>query len=267
MDPARHPFTLLCETCGYNVEGLPASSACPECSRPIARSLPEARCGSPWQRRRGLWSLVTTDYQLIRRPDRIFEQLRLDWPSGAWLLAIHAVAAATVLAAPWNGVLVGDPVRTARTEGLGQKALAAATSIPIQVGAVAAVLILLTLVEWAGIQFFAQRRGWRLTPLAAWQVCAHASVGWVVMAITSWLGLIAWLNISYFGLSGLFSGRGGSSDALLLFVPAAGAFLGLLVFEILVYTGVRRCRFANRQRGVVAVEHPNMTPDLPTIAQ
>ena len=94
-------------------------------------------------------------------------------------------------------------------------------------------------------------RGWRLTPAAAWQVVAHATVGWIVMGFTSWLGLLFLpvllpLSESVGGtLGSAISGAG----------PLAGALLGLLVFELLVWHGVRECRFANPPAPARATAH------------
>src|SRR5439155_6058558 len=39
---------LLCEFCGYTLNGLPAESNCPECGMPIASSLGQKRTPPPW---------------------------------------------------------------------------------------------------------------------------------------------------------------------------------------------------------------------------
>ena len=41
--PAWRARTPRCERCGYTITGLPRSTACPECGRPVAESLPENR--------------------------------------------------------------------------------------------------------------------------------------------------------------------------------------------------------------------------------
>ena len=187
-------------------------------------------------------------------------QLRVEPSSGTGLLVINTLIAAAFLIDPWVGVIVGDPARSARMRGgLDGWAVVAGMWLA-EVLLAAAVLWLLTGIEHAGIRFFARRRGWRLTPEAAWQVCCHASVGWVLVGVlpllvlgglqavlrvfhaapSNWgrvpvLGGITWSNIWY----------GGS---LLL---AMGA--GLLVFEWLVHVGVRKCRYA-------ATAPPNITP-------
>ena len=245
MDPARHPSTLLCESCGYVIEGLQHSAPCSECGLPIADSLPSARSGTPWQNRPGFYSWLRTNIGLLRRSAETFRVVRLERRSAYTLLAANLALAAVIVVAPWSGILLDNPLRNVAWGRTGSLAL----EITLTIGRVlvaAAAFLLLTLVEWLGIQFFAGRRGWRLTPLAAWQVVAHASIGWVATAATSLIGLIAWLNLSFFGLSGNISRLPGVSDWLILGVPATGALLGLLIFDLLVFSGVRQCRYANR---------------------
>jgi hypothetical protein len=229
---------LLCEACGYEIGGLPRHGACPECGGAIAGSLPERRRGSAWQQRRSLWALVRTNVGVLRRPREVFGVARLDVWSGVWLAVINCLLSAMLLVAPWSGVFVGDPLRGSIMRGRG--AGAAVWLVPAQVVGVAAVLLGLTLVEWAGIQLVARRRGWRLGRIAAWQVCAHASVGWVVMGMTMWVALIAWLNAIWF-----VRGLKQAGDLTLAAIPVTGILVGLLVFELLVWIGARRCRFAN----------------------
>jgi predicted RNA-binding Zn-ribbon protein involved in translation (DUF1610 family) len=231
---------LLCESCGYEIAGLPRSGACPECGRPIARSLPEARRGSAWQRRSSLSSLAETNWAVLRRPGELFAALRPEVGTGIGLLAVNTIAASMMLVAPWSGVLIGDPLRSARLRD--DAAVTALWVIPLQVLGVSALLVGLTVLEWIGIQIVARRRRWRLLPAAAWQVCAHASVGWVVMGVLMWLVLAIWLNI-YTLIPGVK--MGGSGGVLLAAVPLAGLIAGLLVFEWLVWMGARTCRFAN----------------------
>jgi hypothetical protein len=230
---------LLCESCGYEVGGLPRSGACPECGRPIARSVPAARRGSPWQRRSSLFTLAETNWEALRRPRTLFAMVRPEIGSGIGLLAMNAVMAAMMLVAPWSGVLIGDPLRRAAARG--EPTATALWVIPLQVLAVTGVLIALTLAEWVGIQLVARRRGWRLLPSAAWQVCAHASVGWMVMGGMMWLVLAIWLNIFTF-IPGV---KMGGDGVLLVAIPAAGLVIGLVTFEYLVWIGARVCRFAN----------------------
>ena len=240
--------TLLCESCGYTLEGLPVGARCPECGTDTELSWPEARRGSPWQQRPGARSLLTTNWLALRHPASLFRTLRLDIRSGVSLLAVNLLTASVIFLAPWSGVLLDSPRRAIQSGHTLRFLRAAAVTVPLQVLAIAGLLLALTFIEWAGIQFFARRRGARLCRLAAWQVVAHASVGWIVSACAVWLTLILWLNISYFSVFPRLAAFAGASNWATAAIPALGGLAGLLVFETLVSIGVRRCRFANRPR-------------------
>lgn len=255
--------TLLCESCGYPIHSLPTAGASPECGRAIASSLPAARPGSPWQRRIGIKSLLRTDLMAVRRPGELFRMISIHRRGADLLLAVHILIAAVLIVAPWSGTLMDDPIRSARA-GHGREVLATALLvIPAQVLAVAGVLLALTLVEWRGIRFFSARRGGRLTPVAAWQVCAHASVGWVIAAAMPWLGLIIYLNLAYFGLDSRLPRASTGAPWGVMAIVGGCSLLGLLAFEGLVYAGMHACRFANPAERAPAWDRgPNGTTGL-----
>jgi hypothetical protein len=244
--PANNTI-LLCESCGYPIGDLPASSACPECSRLIADSLPASRPGSPWQTKPGFVSWLDTAIRLVRAPGSLFASIRMTSRGGNRLLLINLTLAGLLAAAPWVGVLWFDPTRGSASGPI----LLIRVPLLILYAAVFALLFwILTRVECFGIEFIARRRGWRLLPAAARQVCAHASYGWILAALLLDVGL---------GLSQLLpvggqqvTGRTVTVEvlnAILALLPGAppliGFFLGLFAFEWLVYVGVRACRWAN----------------------
>ena len=104
-------------------------------------------------------------------------------------------------------------------------------------------------------------RGWRLLPDAARQICAHASVGWVACGVLPFLVLFAFeFTLRVFGVApgGTIDGGPviGAIDVRSLAIGGsvlAGYILGMLIFETLVFVGVRRCKFSNqfvpRERG------------------
>ena len=236
-------FTPLCERCGYVTEGLPAAAACPECG--LAGTAADRRPGSPWQQRPSVFSYFRTNWLALCRPGELFSTIAIG--RGAWgLAALNLLIAGFLIVAPWSGVLDIDPARGRGRAGSEELLLTAAWAVPLHTLAGVGLLGALTAVEWAGLQALGRHRGWRITPAVAWQVCAHASVGWIVMGITAWVGLIVWLNVSYFGGATDLSRMRGLSVAVMWLVPGLGVLLGLLVFELLVFVGIRRCRFANR---------------------
>lgn len=249
---------ILCEACGYPLGGLSPEMNCPECGRCVAASLPSARPGSPWQMRPGLFAWVRTGWGLLRRPSATFAAIRIV-PGGVGLLAINLILAGFVIADPWVGVFVGDPAR-GPAPAWGDLGHAARHGVVLlaETLAVALVLFGLTYVEYAGIRFISRLRGWRLTKAAAWQVCAHASVGWIASGVFALL-ILAGLQaaVVFFGVAphgtvdfnagvpgvtriGPLIGIGG---------PALGYLAGLLVFEFLVHRGVRACKYAAAATG------------------
>jgi predicted RNA-binding Zn-ribbon protein involved in translation (DUF1610 family) len=209
-------YTLLCERCGYVVEGLATQGACPECGKPIAESLPERRLGTAWQRGGSSRRLLRTAVDSLLAPSRSLSVMRIDLDSSRSL-----ARRSCGFALPFWGVLM-----------------------------------LLTWIETRGLLVLGKRHGYRTTPAVAWTICAHGCAGWIVAAIGLWLGaalcasgfLLSLRHSSATeydptvasALIGLGLGFGGG-----LFVA------GFLFFETFAWLGLRRLRYANRVRPLV----------------
>lgn len=211
--PWTDEYTLLCERCGYVVDGLPTAGACPECGTPIAESLPERRVGTPWQQQPSIHCLMRTAIGSLLHPNRTLSVMRVDSERSKSL-------------ARWS-CLAGLPLW-----GL---------------------LMALTWIETRGLLILGKRRGFRITPAIAWTVCAHGCAGWIVAMTGFWIGTIliasgaAW-SLRYdqatdydptpaSAMIGIGAGFGG------------GVLLaGFLFFETFAWLGLRRLRYANRFR-------------------
>jgi hypothetical protein len=247
----------LCEDCGYPVGDLPADGNCPECGRPVARSLPEHRPGTPLQSQEGLRSWFRTAGRVLSKPRRTFRQVRIG-PASARLRAfmlINTTLAAAFLVIPWVGVLIGDPSRNANLRpGVSPHVVRFAVFVLATVG-LASVLALLTWIEHIGIRFFARKRKWRLTKNAATQIVMHASVGWLAGAALNIIVMPAvpaivagfgrrWAGQPTGRLSNLMFQSITIGWSLVVIGIFVGFFIAMLWFEILVYFGVRACKFA-----------------------
>lgn len=249
----NHAPPLLCERCGYDLSaGEDHATVCPECGEPVENSLPARRFGTAWQRRQGVVPLIVTTFRTLRTPRKTFRTLRIDRPGIRAQLAINCFIAAFFIADPWVGVLAGDPVRAAH--GSGHELVTRILGYLAYTGLITLLLVCLSALEVRGVLFFAKRRGWRLAPTAAWQICAHSSVGWIFCGVLSLLGMAALTALSLrtnlipkgmVDFAPLLNVRAAWHDVLAAFLFFGGYVLGLLVFETLVYLGVRECRFAN----------------------
>jgi len=257
--PARRAAedALLCEACGYVIDGLPPDGACPECGRSVASSMPEARPGTPWQRGRpGPFAWAATAWAVLRRPGPTFERLRLVPGTGTGLAIANLAVASALLVGPWIGVTIHDPARLARGGGDTLQAVTYVWVIVAGVGTVTLILFALMVVEFMGVRFMAGRRRWRLPREAAWLVCCHASIGWVFSGIGSIAALagghavLVLFGAAPGGRIYLGPALGPVSWQAIVYGGGvvAGWALGMIVFETLVYIGVRRCRYATPLR-------------------
>lgn len=169
------------------------------------------------------------------------------------MLFINLLLTSFLIADPLAGVLIGDP---ARRGGPVNQWMAGLVSLPVQMACVWVGLFVLTWIECRGVRFFARKRGWRVTKDVSWQVCAHASIGWVLSGLVPLMFLATLYVLStYLGVSprgsivirwGWFNaGIVGWNEIVWMTGMLMGYGSGLLAFEILVYIGVRQCRYAN----------------------
>ncbi|HEX4796635.1 MAG TPA: hypothetical protein VH370_22780 [Humisphaera sp.] len=70
---------LLCEGCGYTLNGLPEGALCPECAKPTAESAPNLRQSANWERVNStsgiIGSFITTTLAVLFRPTAFYRTL------------------------------------------------------------------------------------------------------------------------------------------------------------------------------------------------
>ena len=233
---------LLCEVCGYplvadSVAGLERQSAeqeavCPECGEPIRRSLPATRTGLPWQRRPGLGAWVATAGAVLLRPRRSFRKMHLGGSNGGARLFLLI-----------NVCLVGGITTATAMWGHGRGLLVAWL---LGMAAAKATLVL-TYIEALGVTLFSRRRRWRVPFALAERIAGYASAGWIVTAALLGAGSLGFDRVVSWSLTQL---RGQLATPLVDLLAGMLLFgAAVLCFELLVWTGVRQCRFGNRPAG------------------
>ncbi len=244
-------FTLLCERCGYVVDGLPPEGACPECGKPIVESLPERRVTLPPS---AAWRIALSD---MRHPVRALDKMAIEPSCKEHGLELRLLASAAValwvvpftLAMGIYQIRLGTISIDAVTNGL--------VAMLILLVLTWIVLEVLTRIEGMGLRFLGSRRKLRVTKLIAACICARGCAGWLAGAclahVPLWIAAIVWITYSGIEDHGSYSSPTLPSWAwpVVEFSPllASAAMLsGFLFFETFAWLGLRRLKYANRVR-------------------
>ena len=260
--PWKDEYTLLCERCGYVIEGLDTSGNCPECGKPIAESLPERRVGTPWQQSPGVGSLVATWWMTLRHPLRTLDVMRVGGRRNRNSLQIVTILAASLIAACG---LVAYPIYEAITTESPFTGLQVALTVFIWALIPPIPLFVLTWIESRGLTIISRTRGFRVdTPLAS-SITSHGCVGWLLSALLFFILFpsgTAIIESARPSLLEYYEGRVLAGVWNELPVPPApdwalwvdralwgtGLLAGFLFFETFAWLGLRRCKYANRVR-------------------
>lgn len=249
MDPA----TLLCERCGYVIEGLDERGACPECGKPIAESVPERRTGVPIEPDGdGKVNWWRAAWAVLWRPGETFERVRVDAfatyriDTRNRLVLFLQMVLWVLLAVLLIGRVRESPLAQAASFSFSLTVLLVAAIGPFSI-------LVLRRFERLGLILIGRGHGWRVDPRLARVVTNYASIGWLV-ALALPIGLTGgalgrtYLETSYSPHWGTWGYVPDWLTGWFHWVLAGSMFVPLFLFELLCYIGIRRCKFANQPR-------------------
>ncbi len=252
--PWEDEYTLLCERCGYVLEGLDPAGNCPECGKAIAESLPERRVGTAWQRGRpNARDYVDTACLVLLTPRRSLDTISFDPHLSAkgFGRATHIISAAILPLLIVIAVIVPSFQGQSEVPLLWYIAGFGALALFLFFG-VWMTLALLTMVESRGIAFIAARRRFRISPDAAATICTHGTIGWLIAAVGFTMSIVA------YSFSERFISM--SWKPIVVWLPLVPIIAGFLFFEVFAWLGLRRCKFANRVRPATSGEPKSESP-------
>jgi hypothetical protein len=90
---------VLCEGCGYRLNGLPENGNCPECGKPIEQSLGTHRQYTEFEASPSLETFFTTSRKVLFRPTQFYRTVLTRAPTSlAWRFAlVHELVTALAL--------------------------------------------------------------------------------------------------------------------------------------------------------------------------
>lgn len=244
---------LLCERCGYVLSGLRPMDHCPECGKPLLESHPDARTGTVWQRDRSGWAGVR---EVLVHPGAAFSVARAEVEQSRSFrhlcLAASGLGVAFVLVVLYfaHGLVFPGELRSHDQLVLVVLiANAGLFGMPITL-----VLGLATAIEKRGIMTFGRFHHRRIDERVAETIVGHASAAWLGLPV---LVGAAWVIGAGIGVVARHW-RPATWELTLTapyWMPLVGAFAGMLWFEWVVWTGVRRMRFANPGVAAARIRH------------
>lgn len=240
------PHDPYCDECGYDLTMSPINSRCPECGKPVAESLSAAaRNPSRWERNPAFFSPSQIAWQiktLFSHPMTFFSSIPLRTDHAAarrWLMiSLLFIGLTASLLGPALLYTDRDPVYFTFNNWV-------LYGIAYDIGLTWAMLALLMVgIETGGMAIIGTMKNYPIDLASTSKVTSYASIYmlvWVILGSAQILCIYIWMNQPAF--------RTVSERMQILVTFGSGAFVhiaGLVIFEWVVYSGLRKIQFSNK---------------------
>lgn len=248
--PWTDEYTLLCEKCGYVIEGLDTDGNCPECGKPIAESIRSDHPGNLWQNSFSFFVIIHSWYLILRHPIQQSQMLKVNEDeSFAMNWAVNFIAAALITPA----ITIFVIAISIDSGWYGNNIIGIIFYTIIAMGYWIVASSYATLAS-PRVQLIARWRKRRLVLPAARTAVSFASVGFTLSPVLISFSLVLISGLIVLNIDYPTFGRVLTLLWLLSF-PAS-----LVLFELLLWLACRRLVFRNQYEQSCQPESPTEPP-------
>ncbi|MBL9150691.1 MAG: hypothetical protein JNM94_18545 [Phycisphaerae bacterium] len=184
-----------CERCAYDLAGLPADGACPECGLPVAASRPERRPGLSVQRRLNLRTWVASGARVLATPCRAASDA---WISRRVAIRLLAVQLSLCVALYGSSIFIsptGHPHLEIET-GANSRTISISDALPVGVLGGLAIPVLLLAVVPATIRTWYRRKSPPVRDAVVWTNISLTTYAFVASGVIVVLLRLLWLALA-----------------------------------------------------------------------